>query len=74
MPITITPTTIRLQGDSFIGAVVLQEGCWIGVGAVILPGVTIGRNAVVAANAVVTHNVPDRAVVGGIPARIIKQL
>lgn len=67
-------TPIRLQGDSFIGAVVLQEGCWIGVGAVILPGVTIGRNAVVAANAVVTHNVPDRAVVGGIPARIIKQL
>jgi len=67
-------TPIRLQGDAFLGAVSLQDGCWIGVGAVILPGVTIGRNAVVAANAVVTRDVPDRTVVGGIPAEVIKQL
>jgi acetyltransferase-like isoleucine patch superfamily enzyme len=64
---------IRLQGDSFIGAVELKEGCWIGVGAVILPGVTIGKNAVVGANAVVTKSVPDYAVVAGIPARIVRQ-
>jgi serine acetyltransferase len=67
-------TPIIQQGDAFIGAVTLQDGCWIGIGAVILPGVTIGRNAVVAANAVVTKDVPDCAVVGGIPARIIKEL
>jgi acetyltransferase-like isoleucine patch superfamily enzyme len=67
-------TPICLQGDAFLGAVTLCDGCWIGLGAVILPGVTIGRNAVVAANAVVTNNVPDRAVVGGIPAKVIKQL
>lgn len=67
-------TPIRLQGDSFLGAVTLRDGCWIGIGAAILPGVTVGRNAVVAANAVVTQDVPDRAVVGGIPAKIIKQL
>jgi acetyltransferase-like isoleucine patch superfamily enzyme len=66
-------TPILLQGDGYRGAVTLQDGCWIGIGAAILPGVTIGRNAVVAANAVVTHDVPERAVVGGIPARIIKQ-
>ena len=69
-----TATPIRLQGDVFLGAVTLRDGCWIGIGAVILPGVTIGRNAVVAANAVVTQDVPDRAIVGGIPALIIKQL
>lgn len=65
---------IGMQGDAFIGPVTLCDGCWIGIGAVILPGVTIGRNAVVAANAVVTRNVPDRTVVGGIPAKIIKQM
>ena len=69
-----TETPIRLQGDAFVGPVNLLDGCWIGIGAVILPGVTIGRNAVVAANAVVAQDVPDRAVVGGIPAKIIKQL
>ena len=69
-----TSTPIPFQGDSFQGAVTLCEGCWIGIGAVILPGVTIGRNAVVAANAVVTKSVPDYAIVGGVPAKIIKQL
>lgn len=69
-----TKIPIRLQGDSFRGAVLLQDGCWIGIGAVILPGVTIGRNAIVAANAVVTKDVPACSVVGGIPAKIIKQL
>jgi len=65
---------IRFQGDSFLGPVTLCDGCWIGIGAVILPGVTVGRNAVVAANAVVTSDVPDRTVVGGIPAKVIKQI
>ena len=69
-----TETPIIQQGDAFIGAVTLRDGCWIGIGAVILPGVTVGRNAVVAANAVVTKDVPDCAVVGGIPAKIIKEL
>lgn len=64
-------TPIRLQGDAFVGPVVLENGCWIGIGAVILPGVSIGRNSVVAANAVVTRSVPPCSVVGGIPARVI---
>jgi acetyltransferase-like isoleucine patch superfamily enzyme len=62
------------QPDPFLGAVLLKTGCWIGTGAVILPGVTVGRNAVVAANSVVTADVPDRTVVGGAPARVIKRL
>jgi len=71
---TDTNTPILLQGDSFIGSVFLGDGCWIGIGTVILPNVTVGKNAVIAANSVVTHDVPDFAVVGGIPAKIIKQL
>lgn len=62
---------VGLQGDQFAAPVVLQSGCWIGIGAVILPGVTIGRNAIVAANAVVTQSIPDRSVAGGIPAQVI---
>jgi acetyltransferase-like isoleucine patch superfamily enzyme len=65
---------IKLQGDSFRGAVRLERGCWIGIGAVILPGVTIGRNAIVASNAVVTHDVPAHSVAAGVPARIVKIL
>jgi acetyltransferase-like isoleucine patch superfamily enzyme len=62
------------QGDSFKGAVLLRSGCWIGVGAVILPGVTVGRNSIVAANAVVTKDVPDYTVVGGVPARVVREI
>ncbi len=52
----------------------LKRNCWIGAGATILPGVTVGENAVVAAGAVVTKDVEDNAVVGGNPARLIKRL
>jgi acetyltransferase-like isoleucine patch superfamily enzyme len=44
------------------------------MGAIICPGVTIGRNAVVAAGAVVTTDVPDNVVVGGVPAKVIKKI
>ena len=50
----------------------IKNGAWIGAGAIILKGVTIGSNAVVAAGAVVTQNVPDCAVVKGVPARVSK--
>jgi acetyltransferase-like isoleucine patch superfamily enzyme len=46
----------------------------IGTGATILPGVTVGKNAIVAAGAVVTENVPDNSIVAGIPAKIIKSI
>jgi acetyltransferase-like isoleucine patch superfamily enzyme len=54
--------------------VTISDDVWIGANAVILPGVTIGRHAVVAAGAVVTKDVPDNCVVGGVPATIIKKL
>ena len=56
------------------GKVTVKKNVWIGMGATICPGVTIGENCVVAAGAVVTKDVPDNVVVGGIPARIIKTL
>ncbi len=51
----------------------LKTGCWIGIGAVIMPGVTIGKNAIVAANAVVTKDVPDFKIARGIPAQIFER-
>lgn len=49
----------------------IGSGSWIASGAVILGGVSIGNNAIVAANAVVTKSVPDFAIVAGVPARVI---
>lgn len=54
--------------------VVLKRNCWIGAGASIMPGVVVGENSVVAASAVVTKDVPPNTVVGGNPARIIKEI
>lgn len=54
--------------------VVIEDGAWICIGATILPGVTIGQNAVVAAGAVVSRDVPPDTVVGGVPARHVKRL
>ena len=56
------------------GKVTLKKNAWIGMGATICPGVTIGEYAVVAAGAGVTRDVPDYAVVGGVPAKVIKYL
>src|SRR5215217_3478251 len=47
--------------------IVIRRNAWIGANATILPGVTIGENAIVAAGAVVTKDVPDNAIVGGVP-------
>ena len=54
--------------------VVIGDDVWIGANAVILPGVTIGRHVVVAAGAVVTKDVPDNCIVGGVPAKMIKAI
>lgn len=54
--------------------VLIKKRAWIGAGATILPGVTIGENAIVAAGAVVSKDVPDNVVVGGVPAKIIKTI
>lgn len=66
-------TPIRSQGIESKGPVIIGDNAWLGEGCAILPGVKIGRNAVVGANAVVTSDVPAYCVVAGIPARVIKR-
>lgn len=55
-------------------AITVGKNVWIGSNSTILPGVTIGDNAIVAAGAVVTKDVPQNSVVGGVPAKIIKTI
>ncbi|MDE7056003.1 MAG: sugar O-acetyltransferase [Lactobacillus sp.] len=52
----------------------LEKNVWIGAGAKILPGVTVGENSIVAAGAVVTKSVPKNSIVAGVPAKIIKKV
>lgn len=54
--------------------IVIGKNVWIGSNATVVPGVTIGNGSIVAAGAVVTKNVPENVVVGGVPAKIIKRL
>ena len=56
------------------GKIHIKKNAWIGANATILPGVTVGENAIVAAGAVVSKDVPDNTIVGGIPAKIIKSI
>lgn len=74
---TTYPFKAIFIGDHIIetstkGKIVVSDDVWIGVEAFIMPGVNIGKGAVVAARAVVTKDVPPYAIVGGNPARIIK--
>lgn len=63
---TITDT-YRHKGDT-----VLKDGCWLGMRCMLMPGVTVGEGAIIAAGSIVTKDVPDYAVVGGNPAKVLK--
>ena len=58
--------------DGKEGAVVLKRNCRIGSHSVVMPGVTVGENAVVGAMSFVNRNIPDNVVVAGVPANVIK--
>lgn len=66
--------SIETRNGTYPSPVVIGENVWIGSSATILPGVTIGDNAVVAAGAVVTKDVPKNTVVAGVPAKVIKKI
>lgn len=63
---------ISHQGQDLKGGIKVGYGAWIGARAVIMDGVTIGRDAIVATNAVVNKDVPDYAIVAGVPARLVR--
>ncbi|GAA0361226.1 maltose O-acetyltransferase [Bacillus horti] len=65
---------VRASGAEYGKPVTIGNYVWIGGRAVINPGVTIGNNVVIASGAVVTKDVPDNVVVGGNPARVIKEI
>jgi maltose O-acetyltransferase len=61
-------------GEHHCADIVVERGCWIGIGAVILPGVTIGTGAVVAAGSVVTRSLPPNGLYAGAPARLVREV
>ncbi|OFX51607.1 MAG: acetyltransferase [Bacteroidetes bacterium GWB2_41_8] len=68
------PTSIEDRHSLIPKPIHIKKNAWIGANATILQGVTIGENAVVASGSVVSKDVPDNTIVGGIPAKIIKEI
>lgn len=62
------------RSTTYPAPIIIGKNVWIGANATILPGVTVGDNAIIAAGAVVTKEVPENTVVGGVPARILKMI
>jgi len=68
------PVSPENRHSLMVGHIHIKKNAWIGAGATILQGVTIGENSIVAAGAIVSSNVPDNTIVGGIPAKVIKKI
>lgn len=67
-------TALPFDDNDILGKVVINENCWIGCNVIILPGVEIGERCVIGAGAVVTKSIPPFSVVGGNPAKVIKEI
>lgn len=65
---------LREQAYQYNAPVHIGKNCWIGAGAVIVPGITIGDNVVVGAGSVVTKNLPDNVVAVGNPCRVLREV
>ena len=70
----IDPLGERSAGQGMGKDIVIEDGVWIGYGAIILPGVKIGRKSVIGAGSVVTKDIPPGSIAAGNPARIIRKL
>ena len=76
-----SPNMSRLREDNYVktkcmksAPITVEDDAWIGTGAIIFPGVKIGREAIVGAGAVVREDVPPRTIVAGVPAKVIRKL
>lgn len=70
---TSTPNQTPKEREYIIKPVIIEDNVWIGEGAIVLPGVTIGYGSVVGAHSVVAHSVPKGTIVVGSPARVVKR-
>ena len=66
--------SLRARGLQYNAAVHIGKNCWIGAGALIMPGVTIGDNTVIGAGSVVTHDIPAGVVAVGNPCRVMREI
>lgn len=64
----------RREGGMFALPVVIEDGAWIGSGAIILPGVTIGSGSVIGAGSVVTRNIPPHVIAVGNPCKVLREI
>ena len=65
---------LRAQGYQYNAPIHIGRNCWIGAGAIILPGVTIGENTVIGAGSVVTKDIPSNVVAVGNPCRVLREI
>ena len=65
---------LRAKGYMYTAPVVIEDGCWIGSQAMICPGVTIGKNTVIGAGSVVTHDIPANVVAYGNPCKVAREI
>jgi len=70
----IDSTGLRMAGRGYAADIIVEDGCWIGYGALILPGVTIGKNSIIGAGSVVARDIPNGVVAAGNPCRVIREL
>lgn len=67
-----TNIPMNKQGAAPKKSVIIEDDVWIGSRAILMPGVTVGHGSIIAAGAVVTHDVPPYSIMGGVPAKLLK--
>jgi acetyltransferase-like isoleucine patch superfamily enzyme len=70
----VEPQAAHVAGKGYSVPITIEDGCWIGAGALILGGTVIRSHSIVAAGAVVRGEFPPRVLIGGVPARVIKSI
>ena len=72
--IWVLRNTKQLENADIFGRIIFKDNVHIGMNSIIMPNVTIGNNCIIGCGAVVTKDVPDNSIVGGVPAKIIKSI